>query len=427
MFKKTTLKNGLRIIYIPFKHSKSVTTLVLVGTGSKYEKKEISGVSHFLEHMCFKGTKKRPSPVEVVEVLDNIGGSFNAFTSQDYTGYYAKVASSHFDTALDWVSDIYLNSTFPKEELEKEKGVIEEEFNMYHDQPMQHISFLWDKLLYGDQPAGWNVLGTKESIRNMNREKIVDYVNNQYTAFNTVVCVVGDVDNREVVEKVKKSFSELNTNQPLKKKEVKERQSKPNLSFENRDIEQSHIYLGFRGYHIDHPDRYIQTLLANILGGMMSSRLFVEIRQKMGAAYYISAGSSSNPDTGYLAVRAGIDRKREEKIIKRILEEFEKISEEKISDKELKKAKENIKGETVLGLESSDTQASFYSKQELLSDKVLTPEEMFEKIDKITKKDLLRAAQDIFQPKNLNLAIINSSKNKKEIKNILETWKQKKQ
>jgi predicted Zn-dependent peptidase len=422
MFKKTTLKNGLRVITIPFKHSKSVTTLILVGTGSKYEKKEISGVSHFLEHMCFKGTKKQPSPIAVSETLDNIGGAFNAFTSQDYTGYYAKVASHHFDTALDWVSDIYLNSVFPKEELEKEKGVIEEEFNMYHDQPMQYVGFLWGKLLYGDQPAGWNVLGTKKSIRNMTRKKILDYVNSQYTALNTIVCVAGNIKEEEVIKKVDKIFSKLRTNKTLSKKPVKEKQSEPNLLFENRDIEQSHICLGVRGYNLDHPDRYIQDLLSIILGGMMSSRLFVEIREKMGAAYYVSAGSSSDPDTGFLFARAGVDYRKERKVIETILREFKKIADEKISSKELKKAKEYIKGKTALGLESSHAQASFYSKQELLKNNILTPEEIFKKINLITEEDIQRVAQDLFRSEKLNLAMITPSKNKKEIKKIIKKW-----
>ncbi len=423
MYKKTTLDNGLRIISIPFENSKSVTVLVLVGTGSKYEKKEISGISHFLEHMCFKGTEKRPTPVAVSESLDNIGGMFNAFTSQEYTGYYAKVASSHFDLALDWVSDIYLNSKFPKQELEKEKGVIEEEFNMYHDQPMQHINFLWGKLLYGDQPAGWNVLGTKKSIRNMTREKILDYVENQYTAPNTIVCVAGNVEEISAIKKVKEYFSSLKKEKPIEKRPVKEEQSKANILLESRDVKQTHLYLGVRAYSLFNPDKYIQQLLSIILGGMMSSRLFVKIRQEMGAAYYILTDSTSDQDTGYLAARSGVDNSRVEKVVRAILEEFKRISEEKVSSKELKKAKEYIKGKTVLTLESSDAQASFYSKQELLKDKILTLEKIFEKIDRVTAEEILRVSQDIFKKERLNLAMIGSSEKEEKIKKILNSWK----
>ncbi len=422
MYKKTTLKNGLRIISVPLEHSKSVTVLVLVGTGSKYERKETSGISHFLEHMCFKGTKKRPSPIQISETLDSIGGDFNAFTSQEYTGYYAKVASSHFDTALDWVSDIYLNSKYPKEELEKEKGVIIEEYNMYHDQPIQHVSFLWNKLLYGDQPAGWNVLGTKESIKNMTREKIIDYVGKQYTAPNTIICLAGDFKPSSL-EKVNKYFFGLKKDKPMKKKPVKDSQENFNILLESRKTDQSHLYLGVRAYNIFHPDRYAQKILSLMLGGMMSSRLFMKIRAEMGAAYYVLTESSSDPDTGYLAARAGIGNNRLSEVLPAILEEYKKISEKEVSSKELNKAKEYIKGKTALMLESSNAQASFYSNQEILENNILTPEEIFKKIDAVTSKDILRVAQDIFKKEKLNLAMIGPNKNKNKIKQILSSWK----
>ena len=182
MFKKTTLKNGLRIITVSQKSTQAVTVLVLVKTGSKYEKKEVNGISHFLEHMYFKGTRKRPSTLDIAETLDKIGGIYNAFTSEECTGYYAKTVATQFDTALDWVSDIFLNSTLPSREIEKEKGVITEEINMRLDHPMTYVHVLWSRLLYGDQPAGWDIIGTKENISNMTKEKLTDYMNSQYIA-----------------------------------------------------------------------------------------------------------------------------------------------------------------------------------------------------------------------------------------------------
>ncbi len=419
MYKKTIFQNGLRLITIPQKNTQAVTVLVLVGTGSKYETKELNGISHFLEHMYFKGTKKRPSSIEVSETLDRIGGIYNAFTSEEYTGYFAKVSFSHLEVALDWVSDIFLNSTLPGKEIKKEKGVIIEEINMRYDHPMSYIQILWQKLLYGDQPAGRDIAGTKESVNNINRKKLIDYMKRQYVASNTIVCVAGRINASLVVKKIKKYFSKIKKFQSLKKPPLIEKQSEPNLLLYTKETDQAHLYLGTRAYNLFHPQKYSQKLLAVILGGMMSSRLFIKIREKMGAAYYISAESVSDPDSGYFATRAGVDNKKIEKVILAILKEYKKISQKKVPQKELKKAKDCIKGKTALLLESSDVQASFYANQELLEKKMLTPEQMFKKIDKVTPTDILKVARDIFQLQKLNLAIIGPFKNKKRFRKLL--------
>jgi predicted Zn-dependent peptidase len=420
MFKKTTLKNGLRLITIPQKSTQAVTVLVLVGTGSKYETKKINGISHFLEHMYFKGTKKRPSPMAISETLDKVGGIFNAFTSEEYTGYFAKVASYHFETALDWVSDIFLNSTLPEKEVEKEKGVIVEEINMRYDHPITYIQVLWPELLYGDQPAGWDIAGTKESVNGITKKDLLSYMKKQYVASNTIVCVAGGVDGDLAQKMVKKYFSKIKKSETLKRQPVIEKQSKPNLILQTRETDQAHLYLGVRAYDIFHPKRYVQNLLGLILGGMMSSRLFIEIREKMGAAYYIATDSSSDPDTGYLAARAGVDNKKIEKVISAILKEYKKISQRKVPEKELKKAKDCIKGKTALLLESSDAKASFYASQELLENKILKPEQIFAKIDKVTSSDILEVAQDIFRPEKLNLAIIGPFRDKARFERLLK-------
>ena len=220
MFKKTVLNNGLRIITVPQKSTQAVTVLVLVGTGSKYEKKETNGISHFLEHMFFKGTKKRPTTVAIAETLDRVGGIYNAFTGEEYTGYFAKVDSSHLDMALDWVSDVYFNSLLPEKEIEREKGVIIQEINMYKDHPMSYVGILWSKLLYGDQPAGWPISGTKESVSKIYRQDLISYMKKQYVASNTIVCVSGNIEIQKTLGKIKRYFSKIKTVIPFKKPQV---------------------------------------------------------------------------------------------------------------------------------------------------------------------------------------------------------------
>jgi len=419
MFKKTTLKNGLRIITIPMKNTQTVTVLALAGTGSKYEKKELNGISHFVEHIYFKGTKKRPSTIAIAETLDRIGGIYNAFTSEEFTGYFAKVDANHFEIALDWVSDIFLNSLLPEEEVKKEKGVIIEEINMYQDHPISYVQVLWSKLLYGDQPAGWPVAGEKESVNRIERADLVNYMKSQYVANNTIICVAGKIEAKSATEKIKKYFSKVNTTQPKSKPKVIEKQSKPSILLHHRQTDQTHLCLGVRGYNIFHPQKYVLELLGIILGGMMSSRLFEEIRTKLGIAYYIQTSVSAETDSGYLVTQAGIDNKNIEKAILTILKEYKKISQIKVPAKELKKAKDCIKGKTILELESSDAQASFYGLQELLEKKILIPEEIFKKIDKVSQNDILKVARDIFQPKKLNLALIGPFKDEEKFKKLL--------
>ena len=420
MFKKITLKNGLRIILVPQKSSQTVTVLVLVGTGSKYEKKDISGISHFLEHMFFKGTKERPSPLDVAQTLDEVGGMYNAFTSQEYTGYFAKVASGHFNLALDWVSDIFLNSTLPKKEIEKEKGVIIEEINMNYDNPMSYIQTLWLRLLYGDQPAGWDIAGTKEVVSKITRKRLLDYRKRQYVAEKTVVAVAGNFREEVAERALKRYFSRTKTGRPMKKPEVVEKQNSPNVLVHFRQTDQSHLCLGVRAFNLFHPKRYTQEVLAVILGGMMSSRLFQKIRTELGIAYYINAVSEVDPDTGTLFTQAGLDNKNLEKGILAILDEYKRISQEKVPPRELKRAKEYIKGKTSLSLEASDARASFYAAQELLENRILTPEEIFRKIDRISQEDILELASEIFKPERLNLALIGPFKNKEKFQKLLK-------
>jgi predicted Zn-dependent peptidase len=422
MFKKTTLKNGLRIITVPMKSTQAATVLVLVGTGSKYEIKDKSGISHFLEHMYFKGTRKMPTGIAIAETLDKVGGIYNAFTAEEFTGYYAKVDARHFDTALGWVSDIFLNSLLPQEEVEKEKGVIIEEINMYQDHPMSYVQVLWSKLLYGDQPAGWPIAGRKETVEAITREDLFGYMKSQYVAGNTIVCVAGKIDEAETIKKIKKYFLKIEETKPSQKISVIEKQISPSILNYFRQTDQTHLCLGVRGYNVFHPQKYAFEMLAMILGGsgMMSSRLFEEVRNKLSLVYYINTSVSSDPDTGYLVTQAGVDNKNVEKAIATILKEYKKISEIKVPLSELKKAKDCIKGKTVLELETSDAQTSFYGIQDILDREILTPEQIFKKIDKVTQNDILKVAKDIFVPEKLNLALIGPFKEKEDFEKLLK-------
>jgi len=419
-YKKTTLKNGLRIITVPAKNTKTAAVLVLIKTGSKYETKDINGISHFLEHMFFKGTKKRSNTMKIVEPLDQIGGHYNAFTSQEYTGYWAKVDAGHLDLALDWVSDIYINSLFDVKEIDKERGTILQEINMILDMPMRYVSDLWLKLLYGDQPAGWDIAGNENTVKSIQRNDFINYLKNHYSAKNTVIAVAGNIKQEETINKIKKYFQKINEYKIKDKLPVKEKQNKPEVLIHYKETDQTHLILGVRAYNMFHPDRYALSILGDILGGYMSSRLFISVREKQGLAYYIKAGADMDTDVGYLAASSGVDNQRIDKAIKTILEEFKKITKQKVGPKELKKAKDHIKGSALIGMEASDEQASFYASQELLTDKILTLEEKFSKIDKVTVNDIQRVAKDIFRSEKLNLALIGPFKDKKRFDKLLK-------
>jgi len=420
MYKKTTLKNGLRIITLPVKGTKTVSVLVLVGTGSKYETKEINGLSHFLEHMLFKGTKKRPNTLKLIEPLDKIGGQYNAFTGHEFTGYWAKVDAYHLDLALDWVSDIYLNSKIEEAEINRERGTILQELNMILDTPMSYIDDLWTDLLYGNQPAGWQLGGTKEMIQNIKRPQFVKYLKEHYSSQNTIIIVAGQISHSSSLAKVKKYFKAINK-QPVKDKlPVREKQHKTKSLIYYKKTDQAHLNLGVRsGYDIFHPDKYALGLLGVILGGNMSSRLWISVRERQGLAYYVSAGVETNTDTGYFVAKAGVDNQRVEKAIKTILGEYKKIAQQKVSPAELNKAKEYTMGTTLINMESSDAQASFVAFQELFTNEILTLEEKFAKIEAVTVNDIQRVAQDIFKPEKLNLALIGPFKDKNRFDKIL--------
>lgn len=414
MFKKNVLKNGLRMITVPIKNSKSCTVLILVGAGSKYETKEINGISHFLEHMFFKGTEKRKNTLKIAEVLDKVGGVYNAFTSKEVTGFWAKTDKNHLDIALDWISDIFLNSRFQEKEIKKEKGVVIEELNMYLDTPTAYIGDLWEELLYKDQPAGWKVIGEKENILKFNRQKVTDYYKNQYSSENTIVCVSGDVDEKTIKPKIEKYFRNILKNKINQKIKVREEQEKPESLFYHKKTDQTHFCLGVRAFDIFHPQKYALVLLSIILGGNMSSRLFINVRERNGLAYYIHTAANSFTDTGYLVTSAGVDQKNLERAVVLTLKEYKSLKDKKIAKEELQKAKDYLKGTLSLSLESSDNQADFYAWQDLLEGAILTPEEKFRRIDQISANDINKVAKEIFVPEKLNMAVIGPFEEKEK-------------
>lgn len=413
------MSNGLRIITVPSSETKTAAVLVLVKTGSKYETKDINGISHFLEHMFFKGTKKRPSTLKLIEPLDKVGGEYNAFTGEESTGYWAKLDARRLDLALDWVSDIYLHSLLEQKEINKERGTILQELNMYLDTPTRYVHNVWAELLYGDQPAGWPIIGDKGTIESVQRDNFVRYFQEHYSTKNTVIAVAGDISHSSAVDKIKKYFKGMPDKAVKDKLPVQEKQTEPGLSIYRKKTDQTHLILGARAYDIFHPDKYALGLLSVILGGNMSSRLFISVREKQGLAYYVHTGVEADTDAGFLATNAGVDNQKAEKAIKTIVKEYQKISRKKVSQKELKKAKEYVKGRTLIDMESSDEQASYYAFQELLTDEILTVEERFAKIEAVTADDIQRAAQDIFRPEKLNLAMIGPFQDKAKFEKLL--------
>lgn len=422
MFKKTTLKNGLRIITYPMENTQAVTLLILVGAGSKYEKKDINGISHLLEHMAFRGTKKRPRTLDIAKELDRVGGFYNAFTGKELMGYWIKVDSKHFDLACDVSSDMIFNSLFKEKEIEKEKKTIAEEINMYLDTPQSYVLDLWEKLLYGDQPAGWMIAGEKETVKKINRNQIIEYFKSQFGAKNAVISLAGNFNEKEMIIKIKKFFRKFKKIKTLSKKPVIEKQKTPQILLQPKETDQTHLTLGVRAFNLFSPKRYPLAVLSNILGGIMSSRLFLEIREKRGMAYYIRTIPEDYTDTGYLVTHAGIDNKRVEEAIKIILKEYQKLKEKKVPKDELQKAKDNIKGHLLLSLETSDAWAVYLGTQEILRQKISTPEEECKKIDKVSQLDIMKVAKEIFKPEKLNLALISPFKDKEKFEEILDKF-----
>lgn len=416
-FCKHVLKNGFRVVFVPMKDTQTVTVQILIEAGSKYENRQNNGLSHFLEHMMFKGTKKRPSTIKITRTLDEVGGDYNAFTGKEQTGYWVKVPTKHFRRALDVVSDMYLNPLLKQQEIDRERGVILQEAAMVRDTPMRHIWDVFEELLYGDQPAGWDIVGPEKNIKALNRKDFVDYMKSKYLPQSTVIVVAGNYNEKIAMKLIEDYFGpQKKGNRKTRMKKTKQIQKASSLKILKKDTDQTHLFVGVRGPHMFSPERYKAVLLGTIFGGGMSARAFINIRERHGLTYYINSATDMTTDAGYMFFAAGVEHKNLIKAQKLILDEFKKVRDKKVGEAELKKAKEYLKGKTLMSLESTSNVATFFGDQELFRKKIKSAEEMFEKIDAVSTNDVQDIAKKIVKNNFLNMAVIGPHKNEDEIK-----------
>lgn len=454
-----TLKNGLQVIFIDTKTFPTLTTLLLVGAGSRYENEMNNGVAHFFEHMAFKGSQKYPNSFVISSTVEGFGGVFNAFTSKDHTGYWIKATTKHFETMIDVIADMIQTPKLLTEEIEREKGVIKEEINMYEDMPQRKVGEIFETLLYKGSPLGFDIAGTKETVQSFNRLTFINYINSFYHPNNAVLVVAGGLTEKSEIQNPKfktnsniqnpngqKSFKNLNLENSkivsdfdirasnlsyylsiIENKfsgwksgekssfvKIKESQTKPQMLIKYKKTEQAHFSLGFRAFSFNDKRKYAMNLLTTILGGGMSSRLFIQVRERRGLCYYISSGGEFYHDCGNFITQAGVTNNLDKvkEAIKVILEEHNKIKSGDIKKEELLKIKEMIKGRLMLSMEDSMNIASFFGTKKILQDKIETPEEIIKRIEAVTVGEIAELAKNIFTPDKLNFALIGPFEDK---------------
>ncbi len=408
-----TLKTGLTVIFIDTETFPTLTTLLMVGAGSRYENENNNGIAHFFEHMAFKGSKKYPSSFVISSTVEGLGGVFNAFTAKDHTGYWIKSTTAHFETVLDVISDMVLNPLLVPDEINREKGVITEEINLYEDTPYRKVGDLFEGLLYDGNPLGFDIAGEKKTVRTFDRKTFTDYIDQLYHPKNAVLVVAGGLSKngkslKDYLEIVEKKFGHWNDGKKANFIRVAENQTEPQIMVKTKKTEQAHFCLGFRAFSFLDPRKNILSVLAAILGGGMSSRLFIEVRERRGLCYYISTGRELYHDVGNIVTQAGVtnDLDKVKEAIETILKEMRKITKGEITEEELKKAKELLKGRLLLSMEDSFNIASFLGTKKILEDKIEKPEEVIAKIDKVTKEEVTALASEIFVPSKLNFTLI---------------------
>ncbi len=429
MHRITKLKNGLTLITVPVKGTIATTVMAMFPIGSRYEEKPISGASHFVEHLMFKGTIKRPVATEIARELDALGADYNAFTFKDYTGYYVKIDGKRQEVAYELLADMLYNSQFKKEEVEKEKGAIVEELRMYEDNPTMAVDLLFDRIMFGDHPLGWDIGGSVETVRGISREELWKYYQRHYSPRNMILVVAGNIDPKKIklINKYfglqasaagepgslfyKTGFAKFSW--PKKEAALAER-----VAVKERVVDQAQLMVGFPGLKQNHPERFAAIVLITILGIGMSSRLFVEVREKRGLAYMIKAGSMSFRDVGAVYIQAGLDPARLAEAISVIKEELWKITHDEVSGRELEDAKSSISGRMALAMEDSSAEAEWFAKQFLFSAKPETPEQVLAKIKKVTAREIIKLAARIFIPGQLRLAVIGKF-NKEKILELI--------
>lgn len=419
-FTKTTLSNGVRVITAPMQGNPTVTVMINVATGGHYEEPQQAGISHFLEHMCFKGTTKRPTAHMISTELDSIGASYNAFTGTGVTGYWAKADAKHFAKIADVVSDVFKNSTFPVKEIEKEKGVVKGEIDMYADDPQEKIGEALTKHMYAGEPAERDVLGTKKTVDDITRDALMSYRKLQYTAKNTVVAIAGGVPEKEMLAWVEATFGEVVDAPSRPVFTTKDRvQESPELVVIDKDTDQSHLIMAWRTFDINHPDRYVASMIRHILRGGMSSRLFTKLRDELGAGYYVGAHNALHHTYGRFSISTGTAHERVAEIIDAILKEIARLKTEPVPQTELDKIKEYRRAHLMMGLETSDDVADYLIDQEIVRENIHTPEEFEAMYAKISAADILRVAQVIFDPQKLTVAVIGKGLDREALKKVL--------
>jgi predicted Zn-dependent peptidase len=419
VYERHTLSNGLRVLTAPLGHAQSVACYVMLAAGSRYENASNRGIAHFAEHMFFKGTERRPTARDIAMEVDSIGGEFNAFTSKEYTGYYIRCAGERRDQAFDVLVDMLRNSTFDAEELEREKGVIIEEMNMYVDTPRDYIGSVYEELLFGSNPLGWETLGTKATIEGASRETFLDYLGEWYRPSRMVVGCAGAVgdDVLAMLDGLVGDIPDGATGSPAGASV--EQTTEPRVRIHRKDSDQANVALGVPSYPIDHPDRYALQLLGTVLGTGMSSRLFLEVRERRGLAYYVFAFNNSFTDAGTLYAQAGVDLKRTEEAVKVIADEFKKLAEEPVPAEELEKARALAKGRFVLQTESPTGLLVSGLRREVLEGRAAEPTEIIAGLDAVTAEDVQRVAQDVIGGSGLRCAVIGPFDDEEKFKTLL--------
>ncbi len=419
MYQKATLDNGLRVITANMPHTRSVSVCFFTGTGSRYETEAQAGISHFIEHMCFKGTTLRPTPQEISAAIEGTGGALNAGTDKELTIYWCKVAQPHFLLALDVLSDILLNSKFDREEIEKERQVIIEEINMCNDSPQQRVALLIDEILWYHHPLGRDITGSKESVSALTRDMLLDYMAGYYQPANTVLSIAGDIQHEEAISAVSKFLGNWKNQRPRHPFLAYEDTETPHLRIEIKDTEQTNLCLALPGLPLLHPKRFALDLLNVVLGEGMSSRLFAEIRDKLGLAYSVHSFVDHFLDTGSIIVSAGVETGKLQLAIKAILAELSKLKET-ITEAELNKAKEFSKGRLILRMEDSHNVAGFMGGQEILTGHILTVNDLISIVDAITIAEVQQVAGDLLRGEKLRLAVVGPLKPEEPLEELLK-------
>ncbi len=405
MYHKTTLDNGLRLITSTMPHTRSVSISIFIGTGSRYESEAEAGISHFIEHLLFKGTEKRTTAREIAEAIEGVGGILNGGTGKELTTYWCKVAQPHFQLALDVLVDILFHSKFDPQDIARERQVIIEEINMSRDSPSQRVNTLIDELLWPGYPLGREVTGNKESVAAMTRDAMLNYLQGQYLPDNTVVAIAGNIQHQEMVAAVRQATGSWANQQPRPGYSPYKPKEARHLQVETRDIKQAHLCLALPGLSLLHPKRFTLDLLNVILGAGMSSRLFAEIRDKLGLVYSIHSYVEHFLDSGSVIVYAGVEPKNLETVIKAILEQLHQLKEQ-VPQSELAKAKELSKGHLILRMEDSRNVAGWLGGQEILTKHILSVEQVIAIIDAITADELKQLAQEVIIGNELRLAVV---------------------